>query len=152
MDDVLDEGDPIGFGRRLPRLGIARRRELDQRLRRHGPTDASRRPTLLLGNLDAPIRQGEPVRLLEMDTPASARLLETREQPGLVGAVEVPQDRRAKLVHVTTCGRAIPSQVDAPAIECGQRLLDDVPLNEPAICHPVFDHIGRKHQAEAISA
>ncbi|MGI4748271.1 MAG: MarR family winged helix-turn-helix transcriptional regulator [Janthinobacterium lividum] len=141
MDIQFREDDPIGFGRRLLRLGTAWRRELDQQLRRYGLTDASWRPILLLGNLETPIRQGDLVRMLDMDGPSLARLLETLERDGLVERVEDPADRRSKLVSIGAPGRAIHTHVHALATALGKKLLAGIDTDELAICHTVFDRI-----------
>lgn len=141
MDIQLGEDDAIGFGRRLLRLGTAWRRELDQQLRRYGLTDASWRPILLLGNLEAPIRQGELVRLLDMDGPSLARLLETLERDGLVERIEDPADRRSKLVCIAEPGRAIHAHVHALATALGNKLLAGIETDELAACHAAFDRI-----------
>lgn len=111
------EGDPIGFRRRLLPLGALWRCELDQHLRRSTLIDISWRPILLPGKLDATLRQSELLRLLDMDAPTLARLLETFERAELVGHVEDPQDRCARLVQITASGRTIQTQVRALAIE-----------------------------------
>lgn len=141
MDMFSREADPIGFGRRLLRLGTAWRRELDQQLRHYGLTDASWRPILLLGNLEAPIRQGELVRMLDMDGPSLARLLETLERDGLVERVEDPADRRSKLVSIGAPGLAIHAQVHAVAMALGNTLLAGIDADELAACHAAFDRI-----------
>ena len=141
MDIQLREDDAIGFGRRLLRLGTAWRRELDQQLRRYGLTDASWRPILLLGNLETPIRQGELVRMLDMDGPSLARLLEMLERDGLVERIEDPADRRSKLVSIGEPGRAIHTHVHALAMALGNKLLTGVDPEELAACHAVFDRI-----------
>lgn len=141
MDSQLKEDDAIGFGRRILRLGTAWRRELDQQLRRYGLTDASWRPILLLGNLEMPIRQGELVRLLDMDAPSLARLLETLERDGLVERVEDPADRRSKLVRISEPGRAIHAHVYALAMTLGSKVLAGIDADELAVCHTVFDRI-----------
>lgn len=141
MDTQLREDDPIGFGRRLLRLGTAWRRELDQQLRRYGLTDASWRPILLLGNLEAPIRQGELVRMLDMDGPSLARLLEALERDGLVERSEDPADRRSKLVRIGAPGRAIHAHVHAVATRLGNNLLAGIGMDDLATCHAVFDRI-----------
>lgn len=141
MDKRPREDDPIGFGRRMLRLGTAWRRELDQQLRQYGLTDASWRPILLLGNVDAPVRQSELARLLDMDAPSLARLLETLERDGLVERFPDPQDRRIKLVRIAEPARAIHAQVHALAAGLGLRLLAGVPAAELAACHAVFDHV-----------
>lgn len=141
MDIQLREDDPIAFGRRLLRLGTAWRRELDQRLRGYGLTDASWRPILLLGNLSAPVRQGELARMLDMDAPSLARLLEALERDRLVERVEDPLDRRSKLVRIAEAGRAIHAQVHGLATKLGRRLLAGIPDAEIAACTVVLDRI-----------
>lgn len=141
MDIQVREDDPIGFGRRMLRLGTAWRRELDQQLRRYGLTDASWRPILLLGNLETPIRQGELVRMLDMDGPSLARLLETLERDGLVERFEDPVDRRSKLVRIGARGRAIHTHVHAVATTLGNTLLAGIDTDELATCHAAFDRI-----------
>ena len=141
MEIQLREDDPIAFGRRLLRLGTAWRRALDQQLRGYGLTDASWRPILLLGNLSAPIRQGELARMLDMDAPSLARLLETLERDRLVERVEDPLDRRSKLVRIAEGGRAIHVQLHDLATAVGRRLLTGIPAAELAACNDVLDHI-----------
>lgn len=141
MDIQLREDDPIAFGRRLLRLGTAWRRELDHQLRGYGLTDASWRPILLLGNLAEPVRQGELARMLDMDPPSLARLLEALERDRLVERVEDPLDRRSKLVRIAEAGRAIHAQVHDLATALGRRLLSGIPQVELVACNAVLDQI-----------
>jgi MarR family transcriptional regulator for hemolysin len=138
---LLQEDDRIALLRRLTRLGNAWRREVDQDLKRFGLTDASWRPILALGNLQAPVRQGDLLRILDMDPASLARLLEVLERDGLVERIEDPDDRRFKLVRITPPGQAIHREVAAVALAVGDRVLAGVSPAQLGICHDVLDQI-----------
>jgi MarR family transcriptional regulator, transcriptional regulator for hemolysin len=141
-EPVLADEDPgIAFGRRLLRLGFAWRREIDADLRRFGLTDASWRPILLLGTLGAPLRQGVMARMLEMDAPSLARVVDGLERDGLLMRAEDPHDRRSKHVRITEAGMAIHQAVQAAAAAVCRRLLAEVPPDAMAACELVFGRI-----------
>ena len=142
-----DEQD-AGFGRRLLRVGLAWRRQLDGELREYGLTDARWRPILLLGTLtdagrEPHVRQNELARLLVMDAPSLARLLEILEADGAVRRREDPPDRRGKLVGLTPDGAALFPRVSGVNAALGKRLLRSIPPAELAACERVLSRIER---------
>ncbi|MCQ8242033.1 MarR family winged helix-turn-helix transcriptional regulator [Rhizosaccharibacter radicis] len=140
---LTGEDPGIAFGRRLLRLGFAWRREIDADLRPFGLTDASWRPILLLGTLGEPVRQGVLARMLEVDGPSLARVVDALERDGLVSRSEDPLDRRTKHVHITEAGMAIHAAVQSRAAAVGRRLLAAVPPDALAACQAVLDGIER---------
>jgi len=146
---LIEQDERIGFGRRMLRIGMAWRRELDNALRGYGLTDARWRPILVLGARQTPMRQGDLVRFLVMDAPSVARLLESLERDGLIERVEDANDRRSKLVTITAAGRDLHRQVSAVAEQTGDRLLAEVSPEELAVCRSVFARLERALQKSA---
>ncbi|MCQ8278013.1 MarR family transcriptional regulator [Acetobacteraceae bacterium KSS8] len=137
----MGEDPGIAFGRRLLRIGFAWRREIDADLKPFGLTDASWRPILLLGTLGEPVRQGVLARMLEIDGPSLARLVDQLERDGLVSRTEDRLDRRTKHVHITASGMALHREVQAVAAAVCRRMLAEVPPDALQACNAVLDRI-----------
>ncbi len=137
----MGEDPGIAFGRRLLRLGFAWRREIDADLKPFGLTDASWRPILLLGTLGEPVRQGVLARMLEVDGPSLARVVDQLERDGLVSRTEDPLDRRTKHVHITADGMALHHAVQKGAAAVCRRMLADVSASDLDRCNAVLDRV-----------
>lgn len=83
MPDLERNKKELSFGRRLARLGAAWRRQVDHDLREYGLTEATWRP-VLPWPATAPVRQTDLVRVLEIEAPSVARLLDVLERRDLV--------------------------------------------------------------------
>jgi MarR family transcriptional regulator, transcriptional regulator for hemolysin len=129
------------FGRRLAHLGAAWRRQIDHDLRDFGLTEATWRPILYLGQLPAPVRQTDLARVLEIEAPSLARLLDVLERGGLIARARDEEDRRSNLVRLTRQGEAIEHQVRQAADTVSARLLETVSDHELQTCYAVFDRI-----------
>ena len=137
-------GDSIGiveFGRRMSRLGAAWRREVDLELRRFGLTEATWRPILMLGQMQAPARQTDLARALDIESTSLVRLLDRLEQGGLIERVGDVLDRRSKRISTTPAGAKLYRQVYAVCEAVGARVLSAVSDDERRLCASIFDRI-----------
>ncbi len=125
----------------MSRIGAAWRREVDHRLRRFGLTEATWRPILMLGQIEAPARQTDLARALDIESTSLVRLLDVLEQGGLVERIGDPADRRSKRIRITPAGTDLYQQVYAVAEAVGAQLLAGVSDSERALCVSVFDRI-----------
>jgi MarR family transcriptional regulator, transcriptional regulator for hemolysin len=129
------------FGRRMARAASMWRRQIDLELRPFGLTEASWRPLYYLGRLGESARQAELARALVIEGPSLVRLIDLLERDGLVLRQEDSQDRRSKLVRVTTEGRRVLRHVEAACAAVATRLLGAVSPAERAVCEALFDRI-----------
>ncbi|ACI51567.1 transcriptional regulator, MarR family [Gluconacetobacter diazotrophicus PA1 5] len=141
MDDSERSVRERSFGRRLAHLGAAWRRQIDHDLRDFGLTEATWRPILYLGQLPAPVRQTALARVLDIEAPSLARLLDVLERQGLIVRIRDEEDRRSNLVRLTRQGHAIEQQVRQAADSVSARLLATVTDDELQTCYAVFDRI-----------
>lgn len=94
------------FGYRLGRLARQWRQRVDSAVRVLDLTEATWRPLLHLHHLGDAVRQKDLAESLGLDGSSLVRLLDTLEARGLLRR-EDGQDRRCKLVTLTTEGRAL---------------------------------------------
>jgi MarR family transcriptional regulator for hemolysin len=134
---------PTEFGRQLYVLSLALRREIDQRVRGFGLTDATWRPLLYLGRLGDGVRQTDLAAALDIEDPSLVRLLDVLERAHLLERIDDPEDRRTKRLRMTETGRETYAQVAAVHAEFTARVLEDVTPEDLAVCYRVFGTIYR---------
>ncbi|NHN84416.1 MarR family transcriptional regulator [Acetobacter musti] len=129
------------FGHRLARLATLWRRDIDHDLRRFNLTDATWRPLYYLRSLPQPVRQTDLARALSVEGPSLVRVLDVLEKQGLVSRDVDPDDRRSKLITLTSSGAAMANHVLQAADKVGSRLLEGVSDGTLRECLGVFDQV-----------
>ena len=146
--------DPISateFGRQIYRLSTAWRREIDQRVRGFGLTDATWRPLLYLGRMGDGVRQTDLAATLTIENPSLVRLIDALERAGLVERLEDAEDRRSKRLWMTLAGRETYAKVAAIHASLADAFVQDVSAAELAVCHSVLDRVLRSIAIHATS-
>ena len=102
------------FGARLSHAARQWRRAADLRLRPFGLTEATWLPLVHIARAPAPPRQKDLAASMSLDGSSVVRLLDNLEAAGLIQRHE-GEDRRAKIIRLTSRGRTIADQVEAVA-------------------------------------
>lgn len=129
------------FGRHIYRVATAWRREIDQRVRAFGLTEATWRPLLYLGRLGDGQRQTDLATALMIEAASLVRLVDLLERGGLVERLEDTEDRRSKRVWMTEAGRETFAKVDRVHESLAEELVSDVSAEELALCDSVLRRI-----------
>ncbi|TXH36620.1 MAG: MarR family transcriptional regulator [Rhodospirillaceae bacterium] len=129
----------LEFAPRLNRLAQGVRRAIDDELRALGLTDATWRPLFHLGRLGDGLRQKDLAEALMIEGPSLVPLLDNLEANGLVERTEDPNDRRCKIIRMTTEGQKIYRQTAEISGKVLGRLMRGISDDELALCHDVFD-------------
>jgi MarR family transcriptional regulator for hemolysin len=129
------------FGRHIYRVSTAWRREIDQRVRAFGLTEATWRPILYLGRLGDGQRQTDLATALMIEAASLVRLVDLLERSGLVERLEDPDDRRSKRVWMTEAGRETFAKVNRVHQSLAEELVRDVSADELALCDSVLRRI-----------
>lgn len=120
---------------RLPRdrfgyvfLVLARRwrRRLEERLAEAGFTEATWRPLIHLAEIGDGVTQKTLAFALGLDTSSLVRLIDILVARGLVERRIDPQDRRARLIHLTEDGRSVVERLRAILSAAEEPLLADL--------------------------
>jgi MarR family transcriptional regulator, transcriptional regulator for hemolysin len=143
---------PTEFSRQLYVLAVALRREMDQRVRGFGLTDATWRPLLYLGRMGDGVRQTDLAQALDIEDPSLVRLLDVLERAHLVERLDDPDDRRTKRLRMTASGRETYGRVAAVHAEFTAAVLKDVTPAELDICYGVFGKLFRAIDASRATA
>ena len=139
------------FGRQVYRLSSAWRREIDQRVRRFGLTDATWRPLLYLGRLGDGVRQTDLAAALAIEDPSLVRLVDALERTGLVERLEDADDRRSKRLWMTKAGRETYAEVAAIHARLADAFVKDVSAAELDLCYSVLDRVLRSIATHAMA-
>ena len=131
------------FGRQVYRLSTVWRREIDQRVRAFGLTDATWRPLLYLGRMGDGVRQTDLAAALMIENPSLVRLIDVLERGGLVERLEDPDDRRSKRLWMTPGGRETYGRVAAIHANLADAFIKDVSATELDLCYSVLDRVLR---------
>jgi MarR family transcriptional regulator for hemolysin len=129
----------LEFAPRLNRLGQGVRRAIDEELRTLGLTDATWRPLFHLGRLGDGLRQKDLAEALMIEGPSLVPLLDNLEANGLVERMEDPNDRRCKIIRMTTEGQKIYRQTAEISGKVLSRLMRGISDEELVLCHDIFD-------------
>ena len=137
------------FGRQVYRLSTAWRREIDERVRAFGLTDATWRPLLYLGRMGDGVRQTDLAATLMIENPSLVRLIDALERGGLMERLEDPEDRRSKRLWITPAGREIYERVAAIHASLAAAFVKDVSPAELDLCYSVLDRVLRSIASHA---
>jgi len=102
-----------GFGGLIAQVARQWRRAVDLHLRQFGLTEATWLPLIHLARAPEPMRQKDLAASLVLDGSSVVRLLDQLEAAGLIERHEEAGDRRAKIITITSRGRAIVDRVEA---------------------------------------
>jgi MarR family transcriptional regulator for hemolysin len=89
------------------------RRVVNAAVERHGLSDATAVPLLLIGRMEGDPRQNALAEAVGIEGPSLVRLLDQLGAAGLVVRKEDPTDRRAKVLSLTPAGEAVYVQIEA---------------------------------------
>ena len=89
------------------------RRAADAEVERHGISDATALPLVLIGRMAGEPRQNALAEAVGIEGPSLVRLLDQLEKAGLVVRKEDPTDRRAKVLSLTPAGRSVVAKMEA---------------------------------------
>jgi MarR family transcriptional regulator for hemolysin len=122
---------------------IARRwrARLDQRIAPFGLTEARWLTLLNLARRGDGITQKDLAARLAVEAPTVVRTLDWLEKEGLVERRAVPQDRRAKTVHLTAKARPLVLRIEAAAAAVRAEILAGIPEDELALCLAVLQRV-----------
>jgi MarR family transcriptional regulator for hemolysin len=101
------------FGGLIAQVARQWRRAVDLHLRQFGLTEATWLPLIHLARAPEPMRQKDLAASLVLDGSSVVRLLDQLEAAGLIERREEAGDRRAKIINITSRGRAIVDRVEA---------------------------------------
>ncbi|WP_336489244.1 MarR family winged helix-turn-helix transcriptional regulator [Methylobacterium nigriterrae] len=97
----------------LLQAGRLWRRAADAVVDRHGLSDATALPLLLIGRLSEEPRQATLAEAVGVEGPTLVRLLDQLCAAGLIARREDPTDRRAKVLALTEAGRIAVAAIEA---------------------------------------
>ncbi|MCM1512511.1 MAG: MarR family transcriptional regulator [Oxalobacter formigenes] len=100
----------------------------------YGLSQATAWPAVMIGRMGNHVRPGELAENIGLDPSSLVRVVDQLVQAGIVKRLEDPQDRRAKILHLTEEGKKIIAQVEKALIAFRTELLRDVPVEDIRIC------------------
>lgn len=118
-DKIIDGGPLFRFALLTRRW----RQIIDQELRTSGLTDATWRPLFYLNVLGDGTRQKDLAEALGVKGPSLVRLLETLLDKGLIESSADAMDRRAKLLSLSSTGKACARRVQQRVQALEQQVL-----------------------------
>jgi MarR family transcriptional regulator for hemolysin len=95
------------FGMSLVLLARLYRREIDIALKDFGLSEATALPLRHLASSDGTCRQGDLAEILSLEGPTLVRVLDQLVERKLIARIEDKDDRRAKILRLTSAGRAL---------------------------------------------
>jgi MarR family transcriptional regulator, transcriptional regulator for hemolysin len=134
------------FGARLSHAARQWRRAADLRLRPFGLTEATWLPLVHIARAPAPPRQKDLAASMSLDGSSVVRLLDNLEAAGLIQRHE-GDDRRAKIIRLTSRGRAIADQVETVARRVRNDALAGLSDKDIETTVRVLDHACRALEA-----
>ncbi len=137
------------FGIWLGMLARQWRAEVDRRLSPFILTEARWIILFRLSTADHDLTQKELARVAGVQGPTLVRTLDWLEEKGLIERREVPDDRRAKTVHLTAKAEPALRQIQAVIQGVRAQIFADVSDEELEQCLAVFKKIGRQFDAFA---
>lgn len=100
----------------------------------YGLSQATAWPAVMIGRMGNHVRPGELAENIGLDPSSLVRVIDQLVQAGIVKRLEDPQDRRAKILHLTEEGKKIITQVEKALIAFRTELLKDVPVEDIRTC------------------
>lgn len=120
----------MGVAQKLIAVAQIWRREIARALADEGVSDAMVLPLVHLQRDGDGIRQGILAEQVGVDNTSIVRVLDGLEKGGLIQRSEDPSDRRAKLIHLTTEGRALASHAEKTLARIRAEFLADCAREE----------------------
>jgi MarR family transcriptional regulator for hemolysin len=136
-----DEARHATFGALLSRAYRQWRRAADQRLQPFDLTEATWLPLIRIARSPTPPRQKDLAASLSLDSSSVVRLLDNLEAVGLIERREEASDRRAKVIALTTRGRAIARKVEAVAAQVRRDALEALSDRDIETTIRVLSHV-----------
>lgn len=142
MPDSLHPQEKFGLWLGL----IARlwRAEVDRRLAPFGLTQSRWLTLLHLARLDGPVTQRTLADVVGVREPTLVRTLDWLEAEGLIERRVATEDRRSKLIHVTSRAAPILSRIKETTAVVRAEIFSDISEAEIATCQGVFERIAAK--------
>src|SRR3954453_16341273 len=89
------------------------RRAADAEVERHGISDATALPLVMIGRMEGEPRQNALAEAVGIEGPSLVRLLDQLAKAGRVVRKEDPPARRAKVLSLTPAGKVVVSKMEA---------------------------------------
>lgn len=100
----------------------------------YGLSQATAWPAVMIGRMGNHVRPGELAENIGLDPSSLVRVIDQLVQAGIVKRLEDPQDRRAKILHLTEEGKKIIAQVEKALIAFRTELFKDVSIEDIRTC------------------
>ena len=128
------------FGSRLGHTARRWRRAMDEQLLPFGLTEATWLPLLYVSRAGAPLRQKDLAEIIGIEGSTLVRLIDALDKARLIER-QTDEDRRAKLISLTSRGRAVVKRVEAAAVTIRQRTLAGINDAELAVTLKVLERV-----------
>jgi MarR family transcriptional regulator for hemolysin len=132
------------FGPLLGEIARSWRNKLDQRLKPLGMSQAKWLVLLHLNMASSDMTQKELSERLGIEGPSLVRLLDRMEADGWVERRVSPNDRRAKIVHLTAKANAMIREIKRVAAKLRSELLSDISAEELSTASSVLHRIKQR--------
>ncbi|MBV1897594.1 MAG: MarR family transcriptional regulator [Rhodobacteraceae bacterium] len=131
------------FANELARVARQWRTRLDAQFRHLGLTQARWR-TLIELSVNGPVTQRDLAGYLGVEGPTLVRLLDGLETKGLIERRACPNDRRAKMVHLTKAAGPVLDEIRVLADETRRSILADIPKQDLTVARQVLATIAER--------
>jgi len=131
------------FANELARVARQWRTRLDGQFRGLGLTQARWR-TLIELSANGPVTQRDLAGYLGVEGPTLVRLLDGLETKGLIERRACPDDRRAKLVHLTKAAGPVLDEIRDIADETRRKILAGIPSQDLTVARQVLATIAER--------
>ncbi len=129
------------FGVAIAQIARRWRLRLDQRIAPFGLTEARWLVLLSLARRGDGVTQKDLAARLAIEAPTLVRTLDWLEQEGFVARRPVPEDRRAKTIHLTESARPMVLRIEAEASAVRAEILADIPEADLSACLAVLQRV-----------
>lgn len=133
--------DQHRFAMQLAQLSRGWRAELDRRLAGLGLSQARWLVLLHLARFEHDPTQRELAQSVAVEGPTLARLLDGLEAQGLVHRKAAPDDRRAKLITLSTTARPLIQKIEAISTQVRHELFEGIDEEDLRMCQQVHARI-----------
>jgi len=132
------------LGRTIGQISRRWRARLDARMAAYGLTEARWLPLLHLARGGDGLTQKDLAARMAVEGPTLVRTLDWLEREGLVQRRAVPQDRRAKTIHLTPRARALHRHIEQAAAAVRAEILEGIPETEILACLAVLEGVAAR--------
>lgn len=136
-----------GFVRDVMVAGRRWRARMDERLKRHGMTEAKFAALAWLSRSPEGLSQSQVAELAGIEPAALVRTIDGLEAAGCVERRACPNDRRKNILHLTDHGRATTATLEKLALDLGREVLGDLHPGDLEVAARVLSHIRMKLDA-----